>query len=94
MEAGNFRYQDAGARVGGWRGSDGTYYINEGHHRIAAAIEIFTATGNRSPLNSLLQNGLFFDGIPPGVGPLPIRFDLRPITPLFDPGILKNEKKK
>ncbi len=58
-------------RIGGYKDSDGTYYIGEGHHRMNAALEIFEETGNTSYVDALLENGLWTPGKPPQSGPLP-----------------------
>jgi hypothetical protein len=52
-----FRFESMEGRVIGWRDERGTYYINEGHHRINAALEIYWDTGDRSHLDKLLKLG-------------------------------------
>lgn len=73
MLKGRFRYQNPDGRIGGWRDSEGNYYIGEGHHRMRAALEILEETGDDSHVRALLENGLWAPGCPPpsSIGPLP-----------------------
>jgi hypothetical protein len=75
MLNGRYRFEAPEGRIGGWRDAAGNYYIGEGHHRMAAALEIFEATGDASYVNRLLQYGLWTLGRPPAsqIGPLPRR---------------------
>jgi hypothetical protein len=61
MLAGEFRFQDVGARVGGVRDRKGVYHVVEGHHRIAAALEILRESGDEGPLRELLRWGRWCD---------------------------------
>lgn len=47
--------------------------IGEGHHRIAAAMEIARETGNIKPLMNLLNNGSWVKGYSGLTNPLPSR---------------------
>jgi hypothetical protein len=51
--------------IGGYK-SGNVYYVNEGNHRIAAALSIFLRTGDEKPLMSLLQGGNWTSGSPTG----------------------------
>ena len=75
MQNGTFRFESPEGRIGGWKDAQGNYYIGEGHHRMAAAMEIFEETGNPSNVNRLLENGLWteVERAPVGAGPLPRR---------------------
>lgn len=75
MQNGTFRFEAPEGRIAGWRDPQGNYYISEGHHRMAAAMEIFEETGNPSNVNRLLENGLWtnVERAPVGAGPLPRR---------------------
>jgi len=71
LDPGNPKYPLDG-RVGGWKDAQGNYYLGEGHHRMAAAMEHFEATGDATFVNKLLQHGDW--QTPPvrmNVGPLP-----------------------
>jgi hypothetical protein len=57
MLAGQFVYHETRGRIGGLRDPRGTYYVIEGHHRIAAALEILHETGDGTALRSLLLWG-------------------------------------
>jgi len=49
--------------IAGFR-SGNTYWINEGHHRMTAALEIYNKTGDASHVNKLLQEGNWKTGTP------------------------------
>jgi hypothetical protein len=46
-------------KIGGYI-YQGHYVINEGNHRMSAAIEIYRETGNAIPLESLIRNGNWY----------------------------------
>ncbi len=76
MIAGRFDYADARCVVGGsFDARTRTFYVGEGHHRFAAALEIAKETGNWSPFKKLVDYGLwsFKEGPPPIVHPMPVR---------------------
>lgn len=73
MLAGRFRYDSPEGRIAGWRDAAENYYINEGHHRINAALEIRRETGDRLPLDLLLAHGLWEETAPPARHRLPTR---------------------
>jgi hypothetical protein len=75
MQNGRFRFEADEGRIAGYRDPQGNYYITEGHHRMAAAMEIFEETGNPANVNRLLENGLWtsVERAPAGAGPLPRR---------------------
>jgi len=74
MLAGTFRYGAPEGRIAGIVDANGTRYITEGHHRMAAAQELGRSTGNWSYVQQLLDNGLFRRGtLPPISGSMPSR---------------------
>ena len=50
-------------RIGGYK-QGSTYYIGEGNHRVAAALEFYSKTGNPGPLMNLLNAGKMDPGVP------------------------------
>lgn len=84
MLAGRFDYEREGSRVFGWLDDRGTYYICEGHHRIVAALEIFSETGDRSYLDLLLEHGQWETTAPPKDRRLRTRNFWSRILRLFD----------
>jgi hypothetical protein len=62
-----FNYTAPKGRIGGVR-VNGHYFVGEGHHRITAAMEIFSETGNDAPLKNLLSNGLWSEPTSPPTG--------------------------
>jgi hypothetical protein len=53
-------------KIAGWR--DGNrYVINEGNHRMTAALEYYRQTGDPKYVFKLLDTGLWAEGIPPSV---------------------------
>ncbi len=75
MQNNRYRFESPEGQVAGWKDAQGNYYLGEGHHRMAAAMEIFEETGDPSNVNRLLQNGhwTIVERPPVGVGPLPRR---------------------
>lgn len=75
MKAGTYRFGAPEGQIAGWRDAQGNYYLGEGHHRMAAAMEIFEETGDPSNVNRLLENGHWtvVERAPAGAGPLPRR---------------------
>jgi RHS repeat-associated protein len=67
-----FDYTEKRAKIGGHVDKEGTYYVGEGHHRVAAAMQIFLTTGNPTPLMLLLQNGLWTPTVQPPTQTYPI----------------------
>jgi len=57
ITAGSYAYAEARGQIGGIIDTRGTYYVLEGHHRMAAALEIFQETGDDTPVRSLLSWG-------------------------------------
>ncbi|MEO0686178.1 MAG: Rhs family protein, partial [Cyanobacteria bacterium J06649_11] len=56
MLNGTFEYGAKRGIIAGWL-NNGRYIISEGHHRVAAAMEILKETGNARPILQLLENG-------------------------------------
>ena len=73
MMNGTFRFESPEGRVTGWRDENGIYYINEGHHRINAALEVFWSTSDDVFLRQLLDNGRWRPGRPKMRGRFPTR---------------------
>ena len=71
MATGEFEYTASRGRIAGWKLPDGTYIINEGTNRMTAALQIFAETGDRGPVDSLLQNGLWETNNAPSGGAWP-----------------------
>ncbi|MFY0568744.1 RHS repeat-associated core domain-containing protein [Archangium lansingense] len=73
MENGTYEFESPRGRIGGtYDPQDGIFYIGEGHHRMAAAIEL--AEKNPAHVQKLLQNGRFSQGAAPTRSrPLPSR---------------------
>jgi hypothetical protein len=57
MNEGRFDYQAIDNRLCGVRTPAGMYYIKDGHHRMAAALEILAETGNDFPARELFRWG-------------------------------------
>ncbi len=57
MLDGSFDFKDIKKRIGGYLDSKGTYHVTEGHHRMAAAQEIYKETGNSQYITQLLNEG-------------------------------------
>ncbi len=57
MLNGSFDFQHIEKRIGGYLDSKGTYHVTEGHHRMAAAQEIYKETGDSKYIKQLLNEG-------------------------------------
>lgn len=57
MVAGNYAYQEPRGQIAGVRDVLGTYHVKDGHHRMAAAVEIHRETGDRAAVLELLDWG-------------------------------------
>jgi hypothetical protein len=57
MKSGQFPYDEIGCRVVGVRDSNGTYHVKDGHHRMAAAFELYWEMGDSSFVRDLLTHG-------------------------------------
>jgi hypothetical protein len=75
MRSGQFPYHEIGCRVRGIRDLEGTYHVREGHHRIAAAMELYKETRDSSFVRNLLTSGLWeeWEYPPHDSRPLPSR---------------------
>lgn len=73
MLAGEYDYESSRGRIAGWRDQRKTYYIGEGHHRMAAALEVFRETGDHSHVMRLIENGQWEPSPPPRNRRLPRR---------------------
>jgi filamentous hemagglutinin len=61
MRAGRFRFSDPGGRIGGVLDPHGTYHVEEGHHRMVAALELHAGTGDDRSVELLLRWGRWED---------------------------------
>ena len=57
MWGGCFDYVAVRGRIGGVLDDRGCYHVVEGHHRMAAALEIYREKGDSAPVRELLQCG-------------------------------------
>jgi len=57
MLAGRYAYQEPRGQVSGVRDASGTYHVKDGHHRMAAAVEIHRETGDAAAVLELLRWG-------------------------------------
>lgn len=75
MLNGNFEFNSIRGKIAGFIDQNGNYYVSEGHHRMAAAQEIYQSTGDRLYIDKLLENGKwdYIDKAPNNVKPLPRR---------------------
>ena len=75
MLEGRFDYVGATGIVYGVIDSRGVYYVKNGHHRMVAAFEIFSETGDDHYLRMLLSNGKWetVNWIPNDSAPMPGR---------------------
>ena len=75
MRDGTYEFTADRGRVAGYLDESGTYHVTEGHHRMAAAQELFRETGDPTYVQRLLDEGLFEQRAtaPPGSRPLPGR---------------------
>lgn len=75
MMNGNYDFKKPDNIIAGYVDAKGNYYITEGHHRMAAAMEIYKKTGDTSYVNKLLLNGKWTEIRKPPVDskPLPKR---------------------
>lgn len=75
MRAGLFPYDKPECRIGGVVDRRNVYHVVEGHHRVAAALEIFKESGDATPIQELLRYGCWSrrDKPPHESRPLPAR---------------------
>ena len=57
INAGGYAFDDARGQIGGVIDPRGTYHVIEGHHRMAAALELFQESGDDMPVRALLLWG-------------------------------------
>ena len=75
MLNGSFEFTATRGKIAGYIDSKGNYYIIEGHHRMAAAQEIYKTTGDATYIHKLLENGKWdkTNKVPVDALPLPTR---------------------
>ncbi|WP_133052293.1 DUF6862 domain-containing protein [Gilliamella apis] len=75
MLNGSFEFTATRGKIAGYIDSKGNYYITEGHHRMAAAQEIYKTTGDATYIHKLLENGKWdkTNKVPVDALPLPTR---------------------
>jgi hypothetical protein len=94
MREGNFLYESPEGRLGGhYYERRRVFFVGEGHHRLAAALEIAREDGDWRPFRQLIRHGLWekIDRLPANRYRLPVRSTwssawgwrnfLRPLTP-------------
>lgn len=57
MQTGRYAYREPRGQISGVRDVSGTYHVKDGHHRIAAAAEIYRETGDPIAVLELLRWG-------------------------------------
>ena len=57
MRDGRYDYAAVHGRIGGVLDARGWYHVVEGHHRMAAALEIYREKGDAEPIRELLRWG-------------------------------------
>ena len=62
MRNGRYAYLEIQGRIGGVLDRRGCYHVVEGHHRMAAAMELYYETGDSLPVRELLHRGAGSDG--------------------------------
>lgn len=75
MRDGRFAYHELRGRIAGVRDPKGTYHVKDGHHRMAAALEIYKETADATAVRELLRWGLWDEVDHPPIDscPLPAR---------------------
>jgi len=76
MREGRFRYESAEGRIGGhYHERRRIFFVGEGHHRLAAALEIAKEDGDWRPFKNLVRHGIWekFDRKPVHQYRLPVR---------------------
>ena len=75
MKEGRYAFQERRGQIGGVRDRRGIYYVIEGHHRMAAAMELFHESGDATAVEELLRWGWWTDmeKAPSDRRPLPSR---------------------
>lgn len=76
MRMGRYAYHERRGQIGGVRDRQGTYYVIEGHHRMVAALEWFSESGDATAVLELLRWGLWTELDKPPVDrrPMPARY--------------------
>src|SRR5205823_2069538 len=75
MLAGRYAFSEPRGQIGGWRDTEGIYYVNDGNHRMVAALELVRENGNAEFVLSLIRWGRWTlaDEPPIGARPMPAR---------------------
>jgi len=74
MKRGSYAFSEPRGKIGGFVDKKGVYHVVEGHHRMAAAMELWKETGDPRHVQSLVQHGRFVPKARPDSSrPLPSR---------------------
>jgi hypothetical protein len=75
MRDGSFAFHESDLRISGLRDVKGTYYVKDGHHRMAAAWELAQETADPTPIFELVRWGRWseVEHPPNDACPLPAR---------------------
>lgn len=75
MLAGRYAFSEPRGRIAGWRDISGAYYVNDGNHRMVAALEIHRETGESAFALELLRYGEWteVEAPPSDARPMPCR---------------------
>ncbi len=75
MQAGRYAFSEPRGQIAGWRDARGTFYVNDGNHRMVAALELFRETGNPEFVLDLLRSCRWAEVVSPPIGhrPMPAR---------------------
>lgn len=57
MRNGRFAFSEPRGQIGGWIDANGIFYVNDGNHRMAAALEIFREDGDSTHVLQLIRLG-------------------------------------
>jgi filamentous hemagglutinin len=76
MSAGRYFFQEARGQIGGVIDPRGDHHVIDGHHRMAAALEIFRETGDDNAVRMLVVWGWWgaVEKAPSDSRPFPVRW--------------------
>src|SRR5262245_43975887 len=74
MRTARYRYSAPEGRIGGVLDPNGTYHVEDGHHRMVAALELYHETGDAQYVRELLAAGRWENLLAPRSSrPMPAR---------------------